>query len=133
MPGITPTRASSTTSGSARSGSYNIVLLDEFAHIQQNLANDFYTSVYPVITSGTTTKIFMISTPKGMNLFYNFWMDAVGKRNDYIPFEIHWRDVPGRDEKWYQETLKNIGEHRFKQEFECEFLGSADTLISGPG
>lgn len=112
-------RATSTTSSAARSGSYNIVLLDEFAHIETNVANDFYTSVYPVITSGKNTKIFMISTPKGMNLFYQFWIDAVNKKNNYIPFEVHWRDVPGRDHAWYEDTLKNLGEEKFRQEFEC--------------
>lgn len=124
-------RASSTTSGAARSGSYNIVLLDEFAHIETKLAAEFYTSVYPVISSGKNTKIFMISTPKGMNLFYTFWNDAVNKKNKYVPFEVHWTDVPGRDKKWYDTTIANIGEEKFKQEFLCEFLGSSNTLISG--
>jgi hypothetical protein len=125
-------RASSTTSGAARSGSYNIVLLDEFAHIDTKLATEFYTSVYPVISSGKKTKIFMISTPKGMNLFYTFWNDAINKKNKYVPFEVHWTDVPGRDQKWYDTTLANIGMDRFRQEFLTEFLGSSDTLISGP-
>lgn len=124
-------RASSTTSGAARSGSYNIVLLDEFAHIETKLASEFYTSVYPVISSGKKTKIFMISTPRGMNLFYTFWEGAINKKNGYIPFEVHWSDVPGRDKKWYDTTLKNIGEAAFRQEFLTEFLGSSDTLISG--
>jgi hypothetical protein len=124
-------RASSTTSGAARSGSYNIVLLDEFAHVQPRIANDFYTSVYPVITSGTDTKIFMISTPKGMNLFYKFWQDAQNKKNQYLPFQVHWSEVPGRDQKWYEETISNIGEQQFEQEFNVEFLGSTNTLING--
>lgn len=126
-------RASSTTSSAARSGSYNIVVLDEFAHVETRLADDFYTSVYPVITSGKTTKIFMISTPKGMNLFYKFWKGAEKKTNGYIPFEVNWSDVPGRDQKWYEETLANIGDKQFAQEFLTEFLGSTSTLISGPG
>ncbi len=130
-------RATSTTSSAARSGSYNMILLDEFAHIEPRMAEEFYTSVYPVITSGKDTKIIMISTPKGMNLFYKFWKDAhpdpeTGeKKNNYIPFEVHWRDVPGRTEQWYEDTLRNIGEERFEQEFECAFLGSTNTLISG--
>lgn len=124
-------RATSTTSSAARSGSYNIVLLDEFAHIETRVAEDFYTSVYPVISSGKSTKIFIISTPKGMNLFYKFWEDAKNKKSDYIPFEVHWSDVPGRDVKWYHDTLRAIGDTRFQQEFECSFLGSTDTLISG--
>jgi len=127
----TKIRATSTTSGSARSGTYNIVLLDEFAHIEPNLAEDFYTSVYPVISSGKESKIFMISTPKGMNLFHKFWSDAISGENKFIPFEVHWSDVPGRDQIWYEDTIRNIGELRFSQEFECQFLGSSDTLISG--
>jgi hypothetical protein len=110
--------ASSTSSSAARSGSYNIVFLDEFAFVPSNIATDFITSVYPVITAGTDTKIIMVSTPNGMNLFYKMWSDAIAKRNNYIPFEIHWSDVPGRDEAWKEETIKNTSEHQFRQEFE---------------
>jgi Terminase large subunit, T4likevirus-type, N-terminal/Terminase RNaseH-like domain len=124
-------RGASTTSGTARSGSYNFLLLDEFAHITPKLANDFYQSVYPVISSGKKTKIIMISTPKGLNLFYKFWSDAKNKKNNFIPFEVTWRDVPGRDEEWYEVTLANIGEQKFQVEYECSFLGSSNTLING--
>lgn len=123
--------ASSTSSSAARSGSYNIVFLDEFAFVPSNIATDFITSVYPVITAGTDTKIIMVSTPNGMNLFYKMWSDAISKKNNYVPFEIHWSDVPGRDEEWKEETIKNTSEHQFRQEFECEFLGSSNTLIAG--
>ena len=123
--------ASSTSSSAARSGSYNIVFLDEFAFVPSNIATDFITSVYPVITAGTDTKIIIVSTPNGMNLFYKIWSDALAKRNNYVPFEIHWSNVPGRDEAWKEETIKNTSEHQFRQEFECEFLGSSNTLISG--
>lgn len=124
-------RGASTTSGTARSGSYNVVLLDEFAHITQKLANDFYASVYPVISSGKKTKIIMISTPKGINLFHSFWIGAKTGKNNFIPFEVSWRDVPGRDDDWYEETINNIGESRFAVEFECQFLGSSNTLVNG--
>jgi len=123
--------ASSTSSSAARSGAYNIVFLDEFAFVPSNIATDFITSVYPVITSGTKTKIIIVSTPNGMNLFYKIWMDAVNKRNNYIPFEVHWSQVPGRDDAWKEETIKNTSEHQFQQEFETMFLGSSNTLISG--
>jgi len=122
--------ASSTSSSAARSGSYNIVFLDEFAFVPSNIAYDFFTSVYPVITAGTKTKIIIVSTPNGMNLFYKIWQDAINKRNNYVPFEIHWSMVPGRDEAWKEETIKNTSEHQFRQEFETEFLGSTNTLIS---
>ena len=123
--------ASSTSSSAARSGSFNIVFLDEFAFVPTNIAYEFFTSVYPVITAGTKTKIIIVSTPNGMNLFYKIWTDAINKRNNYIPFEIHWSMVPGRDEKWKEETIKNTSDHQFRQEFETEFLGSTNTLISG--
>ena len=118
--------ASSTSSSAARSGSYNIVFLDEFAFVPSNIAYEFFTSVYPVITAGTKTKIIIVSTPNGMNLFYKIWMDAINKRNNYVPFEIHWSQVPGRDEAWKEETIKNTNEHQFRQEFECV---DGDTII----
>jgi hypothetical protein len=123
--------ANSTSSSAARSGAYNIVFLDEFAFVPSNIAYDFITSVYPVITSGTKTKILMVSTPNGMNLFYKMWNDAVQKRSNYTPFEIHWSQVPGRDQAWREETIRNTSERQFSQEFETEFLGSSNTLISG--
>jgi len=123
--------ASSTSSSAARSGSFNIVFLDEFAFVPTNIAYEFFTSVYPVITAGTNTKILIVSTPNGMNLFYKIWMDAINKRNNYKPFEIHWSMIPGRDEAWKEETIRNTSEHQFRQEFETEFLGSTNTLIAG--
>ena len=123
--------SNSTSSSAARSGAYNIVFLDEFAFVPSNIAYDFITSVYPVITSGTNTKILMVSTPNGMNLFYKMWQDAVEKRSSYVPFEIHWSQVPGRDQAWREETIRNTSERQFQQEFETEFLGSSNTLVSG--
>lgn len=123
--------ANATASSAARSGSYNIVFLDEFAFVPSNIATEFFTSVYPVITAGTKTKIIIVSTPNGMNLFYKLWADAIAKRNNYVPFEVHWSQVPGRDEEWKEETIKNTSERQFQQEFETFFLGSSNTLISG--
>jgi hypothetical protein len=123
--------ASSTSSSAARSGSFNIVFLDEFAFVPGNIATEFFTSVYPVITAGTKTKIIIVSTPNGMNLFYKIWTDAINKNNNYVPFEVHWSMVPGRDDDWKEETIKNTSERQFRQEFETEFLGSTNTLISG--
>ena len=123
--------ASSTSGSAARSGSFNIVFLDEFAFVPSNIATDFITSVYPVITAGTKTKIIIVSTPNGMNLFYKIWTDAINKNNNYVPFEVHWSMVPGRDEAWKDETIRNTSEYQFRQEFETEFLGSSNTLISG--
>jgi hypothetical protein len=87
-------------------------------------------SVYPTITSGKSTKVIMVSTPHGMNHFYRYWHDAEKGKNEYIPTDVHWSEVPGRDEKWRQQTIANTSEQQFKIEFECEFLGSIDTLIA---
>ena len=122
--------ASSTSASAVRGGSYNIIFLDEFAYVPSNVAEQFFSSVYPTISSGKTTKVMIVSTPHGMNMFYKLWTDAEEKRNSYIPIEVHWSEVPGRDEKWREETIKNTSEQQFNTEFECEFLGSIDTLIS---
>jgi hypothetical protein len=72
----------------------------------------------------------IVSTPHGMNMFYKLWTDAEEKRNSYVPIEVHWSEVPGRDDKWKKETIANTSESQFNTEFECEFLGSIDTLIT---
>jgi len=122
--------ASSTSASAVRGGSYNIIFLDEFAFIPNNIADQFFASVYPTISSGKSTKVIIVSTPHGMNHFYRMWHDAERKRNEYVPTEVHWSEVPGRDQKWKSQTIANTSEQQFKVEFECEFLGSVDTLIS---
>ena len=94
------------------------------------LLDSFFASVYPTITSGKSTKVIMVSTPHGMNHFYRMWHDAERKQNEYVPTSVHWSEVPGRDEKWREQTIANTSEQQFKVEFECEFLGSVDTLIN---
>jgi hypothetical protein len=123
--------AASTSSSAIRGGAFNLVFLDEFAFVPNNIAEEFFNSVYPVISSGKKTKIIIVSTPNGMNLFYKLWMDSINKKNNYTNFEIHWSMVPGRDEKWKEETIRNTSLRQFQQEFETEFLGSSNTLISG--
>ena len=122
--------AAATSSSAIRGGSYNIIFLDEFAFVPSNVAEQFFASVYPTITSGQNTKVIIVSTPHGMNMFYKIWVDAQEKRNDYVPIEVHWSEVPGRDEVWKEETIRNTSQSQFNSEFECEFLGSIDTLIS---
>ena len=122
--------AASTSSSAVRGNSFNIISLDEFAFVPNHMAEQFFSSVYPTISSGKTTKVIIISTPQGMNMFYKLWHDAERGRNGYVPLEVHWSAVPGRDEAWKQETIRNTSERQFTQEFECEFLGSVDTLIS---
>ena len=122
--------AAATSSSAVRGSSFNIIFLDEFAHVPQNIAESFFTSVYPTISSGESTKVLIVSTPLGLNMFYKMWIDAEEKRSDYVPIEVHWSDMPGRDAKWKEETIRNTSEVQFTQEFECEFVGSTYTLIA---
>jgi hypothetical protein len=122
--------AASTSASAVRGGSYNIIFLDEFAFIPNNIADQFFASVYPTISSGKSTKVIIVSTPHGMNHFYRMWHDAEKGKNEYIPTDVHWSEVPGRDAKWKASTIANTSEQQFKVEFECEFLGSVDTLIN---
>jgi len=122
--------AASTSASAVRGMSFNILFLDEFAFVPNHIADSFYASVYPTITSGKSTKVIMVSTPHGMNHFYRMWHDAERGQNEYVPTSVHWSEVPGRDEKWREQTIKNTSENQFKVEFECEFLGSVDTLIN---
>ena len=121
--------AASTSSSAVRGSSYNFLLLDEFAFVPDQIAEDFFASVYPTITAGKTTKTVIVSTPNGMNLFHKLWMNAKNGRSDFVPVEAHWWQVPGRDEKFKKETIKNTSERHWISEYECEFLGSQDTLI----
>ena len=122
--------ANSTSSSAVRGGSYNVIFLDEFAFIPNHIADDFFASVYPTISSGQSTKVIIVSTPRGMNHFYRMWHDAERGKNEYVPTEVHWSEVPGRDEAWKEQTIANTSEQQFKVEFECEFLGSVNTLIN---
>jgi hypothetical protein len=122
--------AASTSASAVRGMSFNILFLDEFAFVPNHIADSFFASVYPTITSGKSTKVIMVSTPHGMNHFYRMWHDAERGQNEYVPTSVHWSEVPGRDEKWREQTIKNTSENQFKVEFECEFLGSVDTLIN---
>ena len=122
--------AASTSASAIRGGSYNIIFLDEFAYVPSTVSEEFFSSVYPTISSGKTTKVMIVSTPHGMNQFYKLWTDAESGKNDYIPIEVHWSEVPGRDDVWKEETIRNTSQSQFNSEFECEFLGSIDTLIA---
>jgi hypothetical protein len=122
--------ANSTSSSAVRGGSYNVIFLDEFAFIPNHIADDFFASVYPTISSGQSTKVIIVSTPRGMNHFFRMWHDAERGKNEYVPTDVHWSEVPGRDDKWKEQTIANTSEAQFRVEFECEFLGSTNTLIN---
>ena len=122
--------AASTASSAIRGFSINFLYLDEFSFVPRNIQDDFFTSVYPTIVSGTNTKVVITSTPNGFDLFYKIWINSVEGRNEYANFSVSWWDVPGRDDEWREKTIANTSEDQFRQEFEAEFLGSANTLIS---
>jgi len=122
--------AAATSSSAVRGNSFNLILLDEFAYVPFNIADEFFSSVYPTISSGKNTKVIIVSTPKGMNMYYKLWTDSVNGRNEYVPVEVFWDEVPGRDEAWKEQTIKNTSEEQFRTEFECDFVGSVHTLIS---
>jgi len=122
--------AASTSASAVRGMSFNVIFLDEFAFVPNHIADQFFSSVYPTISSGKSTKVIIISTPHGMNMFYKLWHDAERGTNEYVPTEVHWSEIPGRDDVWKEQTIRNTSEQQFRVEFECEFLGSVDTLIS---
>lgn len=106
----------------------NLVMLDEFGFVDN--ATEFYTSTYPVISSGTSTKMIVTSTPNGVgNMFHRIWEGATQEVNDFKSFRVHWWDVPGRDEEWKRQTVANTSDLQFSQEHECNFLGTGNTLI----
>jgi hypothetical protein len=127
--------AGSTTSNSIRGFSFNCIVLDEFAHVSNNVALEFFTSVYPVITAGQNTQMIVISTPNGLNLFYQMWKAAITKKNEYVAFEVSWRQTPQypggplRDDDWKKKQIANTSDRQFASEFETSFIGSSNTLI----
>jgi len=118
--------ADSTSGSSVRGKTFNVIFLDEFAFVPNNIAEAFFNSTYPTISSGNTTKVIIVSTPNGLNLFYRMWQDATENRSDYIPIEIHWSMVPGRTQEWKEQIIRNTSEDQFRQEFECV---SGKTLV----
>lgn len=121
--------AAATSSDSIRGFAFNIIYLDEFAHVDQQM--EFWESTYPVISSGDTSKVIITSTPKGLELFHKIYSEAEKGENDFYPIKVHWNEHPKRDEKWKKTTISNIGVEQFRQEYDCEFLGSSGSLISG--
>ena len=122
--------ATSTTGSAARGQSFSLVFLDEFAFVQHGIADEFFKSVYPTISSGTETKMIIVSTPKGMNHFYKMWVEAEEERSNFIPLAVNWWETPGRDDDWKLQQIANTSEESFDQEFACNFLGTSNTLIN---
>jgi Terminase large subunit, T4likevirus-type, N-terminal/Terminase RNaseH-like domain/LAGLIDADG-like domain len=122
--------AASTSASAVRGMTFNIIFLDEFAFVPNHIADDFFASVYPTVSSGKSTKVIIVSTPKGMNHFYRMWHDAERGKSDFVATEVHWTEVPGRDEKWKEQIIANSSEEQFRAEYLCEFLGSVGTLVN---
>lgn len=121
--------AAATSGSSIRGMSVNLLFLDEFAFVDNDA--EFYTSTYPVISSGKTSRVIITSTANGVgNVFHKIWEGAVQGINEFKSFRVDWWDVPGRDEEWKRQTISNTSEIQFEQEFGNSFLGSGDTLIS---
>ena len=121
--------AAATSGSSIRGMSVNLLYLDEFAFVER--AAEFYTSTYPVVSSGKDTKIIVTSTANGIgNQFHKVWEGAVQGINQFKPFRVDWWDVPGRDRKWKTETIANTSQLQFDQEFGNTFFGTGDTLIN---
>jgi hypothetical protein len=121
--------AAATSSSAIRGTSQNLIYLDEFAFVPSHIQEEFFSSVYPTISSGKTTKVVITSTPNGLNMFYKIWTDSERGHNDYSRVSVHWSDVPGRDDKWAEQQIRNTSPDQFRVEFGCEFLGSSATLI----
>lgn len=109
--------AESTSASAVRGRTYNVIFLDEFAFVPNQLADSFFNSVYPTIVSGNSSKVIIVSTPLGMNHFYKLWTKAKKGENQYNPIEINWYDVPGRDDEFRKTTIANTSESQWKQEF----------------
>lgn len=122
-------KATSTSGSAARGDTYNLAYVDEAAFIQSHIAKSFFESVIPTISSGKTTKIFITSTPKGLNHFHIMWEKAVKGLSGYEHVEIKWNEVPGRDEEFRTQVINEFGEDYFNQEYGAEFIGSSRTLI----
>jgi len=121
--------AAATSGSSIRGLSVNLLYLDEFAFVER--ANEFYTSTYPVVSSGEDTKIIVTSTANGIgNTFYKIWEGATQGVNEFTPFRVDWWDVPGRDDAWKEQTINNTSQLQFDQEFGNTFFGTGDTLIN---
>ena len=121
---------SATSPDAFRGETLNLLILDEFAFVPKNQADDFWAANYPTISASEDSKIIIISTPSGMfNMFHQIYSGAENKLNQFVHTKVSWEDVPGRDEKWKEEQISNFGKQKFLQEYAVEFIGSTNTVI----
>lgn len=127
--------AQATSPSAGRGFSVSLLYCDEFGHLENNIAEEFFTSVYPTISSGKETKILISSTPNGFNLFKKFWDDSLKPKdrgwNGFFSQRFDWWEHPDRDQTWADEQLAALGEVKYNQEVLMTFNGSSLTLLSG--
>lgn len=123
--------AAATSASAVRGMSVNLLLLDEFAHLQPNLAEEFVASVFPTLSSSESSKLIIISTPNGLNHYHKLWAEAVNGKNDFKTVEGNWRENPKRNQAWADAMRAKLGEVKYRQEIECTFEGSSYTLVDG--
>ena len=123
--------AAATSASAVRGMSVNLLLLDEFAHLKPNLAEEFIASVFPTLSSSESSKLIIISTPNGLNHYHKLWNEAVNGVNDFKTVEGKWQENPKRNQGWAESMRKKLGEVKYRQEIECSFEGSSYTLVDG--
>ena len=117
-----------TSENSGRGMSISLLYLDEFAFVPPNIADEFWTSITPTLATGGDC--IMSSTPNGdINIFAQIWRGAQVDANGFHPIEVKWDQPPGRDEVFKEEQIAKLGQRRWQQEYECEFLSSEALLI----
>ena len=124
--------AAATSASSIRGFTINLLFMDEVAHIPGDLFQEFFKSVYPTISSGKSSKIIMVSTPNGVNHFYDIVEKARTRQSSFVLSQYSWRDVPGYDEEWAKQQIADTSQRDFDQEFNCRFMGASNTLLDGP-
>lgn len=123
---------STTSSDAGRGSSVNCLILDELAFIDNHLVEQFWRSVYPIISSSKKSKIFIASTPNGTdNLFYELYQGAIENKNDWRAERVDWWEVPGRDEEWKEKTIRSLGSvEAFDQEFGNVFIQTGESSVN---
>lgn len=111
--------AAASSSSAIRGKSVNYMLVDEFAHLDDSIADDFIMSVMPVQASDPDGELILISTPNGMNHFADIWQKAVAGENSFIPCKVQWFEIDGRDEAWKARIIRDYGVKHFAQEYAC--------------
>lgn len=121
---------SATSPDAFRGEAINCLVCDEFAFVPANAAEEFWAANYPTISASTEAKIIIISTPNGLfNIFHRIFTESELQKNTFVNTRVSWQDVPGRDEEWAEEQVKNLGQRKFDQEFAVKFIGSTNTVI----